>query len=195
MERWEPKAEDCDRSEPSAVDKSISTASRPASVSATEVAWASMPRLVELIASPSLDWMFSEDEPVSLKVIDRASPRSRLMPLKEASSAVRSSCWRRSLNCSIRSARTVLPPIVPPVPVVATAVSVTVRSEVDRFSMRSLPLSFEARTLDVSDELPLIEATTSSTEALAETATVTAVVPTEPPVKTMSPVPDVAVKA
>ena len=43
--------------------------------------------LIEWLAASSLAWMSMVEVPVSLKVIFSLSPRSRLMPLNEASSA------------------------------------------------------------------------------------------------------------
>ena len=57
----------------------------------------------------SLAWIWIEDEPDSLKVIVSLSPRSRLMPLNEESSANLSSWSRRSLNCLARLSRMTLP--------------------------------------------------------------------------------------
>ncbi len=90
------------------------------------------------------------------------------MPLNEESSDSLSSWSRRSLNCVARSLRTSLPSMVsvpePPsmVPEVALA-PVTVRSLVDWFSMRSLPLSLDARTLSSRLALALISETSVST--------------------------------
>ena len=69
-----------------------------------------MPRLVALIARlavSSLAWILIVQVPVSLKVSFSLSPRSRLMPLNEASSASLSSWSRSSLNCLTRSANVV----------------------------------------------------------------------------------------
>ena len=126
------------------------------------------PRLAALIEVGlpliSFAWMTSVLVPFSLKVIFSLSPRSRLMPLNEASSDSLSSWSFSSLNCLTRFVRTSLPstesvlaepssvlvvPLAPP----------TVRSVVERFWMRSLPPSFDAVTLPVKAEVPLIAAT------------------------------------
>src|ERR1041384_1840253 len=72
-----------------------------------------MPRYAESIAvaAPAvvLAWVEMVDVAVSLKVIFRLSPRSRLMPLNEASSANLSSWSFRSLNWVTRLLRPSLP--------------------------------------------------------------------------------------
>src|SRR5262245_678895 len=75
----------------------------------------------------------------------------------------------------MRFLRTVLPPMVavfdaPVVPSISPSVPLTPtteRSSVERFSRRSLPLSFDAFTLPVSEVLALTEATNSSTVNVA----------------------------
>ena len=113
----------------------------------------------------SFAWMSSVLVPFSLKVIFSLSPRSRLMPLNEASSASLSSWSLQFIELldqilahviavdRVRAGRAVerrsSVPLAPP----------TVRSVVERFWMRSLPPSFEATTLPLKAEVPLIAVT------------------------------------
>ena len=133
-----------------------------------------MPSVIVLIGrgvpNSSCAWMLIELVPSSLKLIRSLSPRSRLMPLYEASSASLFNWSRRSLYCLTRLRRTTLPPMVvvlatprSPLTTPPAVAPTSVRSPVERFEIRSLPLSFEAVTLSVSKALALMLATISST--------------------------------
>ncbi|MNT74128.1 hypothetical protein D3C72_2129160 [compost metagenome] len=99
IERFEPKVEACERTEFRAVLSLASSASILSSLSrSASSSVVDTPRLAELMVSPSLVWMSMDDVPVSLKVMASLSPRSRLIPLNEASSASLSSWSRSSLN-------------------------------------------------------------------------------------------------
>ena len=142
-----------------------------------------MPRTPVLMPLASCETMLIELVLISLKTSFRVSPRSRLTPLKLELSASLSSWLRRSLNCVIRFLRTVLPPIVAvfagPVSPLMTPPDVaptTDRSSVERFWMLSLPPSFDAFTLPMSEVLALIALTSCST-----VAAVTPVVEAVPP--------------
>ena len=117
IDRFEPKADACERSVLERVVERRrawrrSSASLSKSASPTEVDAEAGGVDRGRSPSTSLAWMSMVEVPVSLKVSFSLSPRSRLMPLNEASSASLSSWSRSSLNCLTRFLRTSLPPIV-----------------------------------------------------------------------------------
>ncbi|MNL34368.1 hypothetical protein D3C87_1563370 [compost metagenome] len=150
--------------------------------------WVGTPRLKALMVSPSLVWMSIAEVPVSLNVMVSLSPRSKLIPLNWASSASLSSWSRSSLNWEERPARTALPATS----VLAAAAPVRLPAEapvissfwVDWFSIRSLPLSFDARILPLRSVLALISETRVSTVLAAKlSAAVTVLSATTPEVE------------
>ena len=169
-ESWLPSDDETERIEDSA---SLITSSLPSSVVSLSKFWAvtasTFRKVLSIeVALPflSLAWTLMKLVPVSFSVSFRLSPRSRLTPLKEASSPNLVSWSRRSLNCLASEVRTLLPATVPVEVEPSTLPLVTpvvVRSWVDRFWMRSLPLSFDAVTLPMRPAVALIAVTIWST--------------------------------